>query len=121
MNGIAAQVYGTPFFRDLLDIWAGHLRMKRSPILFASQMAGYMIEDRRIELFYNYMAGRPWSEFIEELRPKMDPKHVEYFEAEPADKFFSDVIDLVAQRIEKDHAERGIVPSSVEQPETAGK
>src|SRR5207249_428442 len=42
MNGIAQQVYQTPFFKDLLEIWGGHLRMGRSPFLFSNQMAGYM-------------------------------------------------------------------------------
>jgi hypothetical protein len=110
MNGIAQQVYGTPFFRDLLSIWSGHLRMKRTPYLFANQLCGYMLEDRRVELFYNYMAGLTWPEFLAEIRDKVEPARLPFFEAPEAQAFFDAVIDLVAQRVEKDHIERNIVP-----------
>lgn len=115
MNGIAKQMYDSPFFADLLEIWAGHLRLKRTPYLFANQMAGFMMEDRRVELFYNYMAARTWDEFLIEIKPKVQAKHLPQFETPEAVKFFDDVVNLIAQRIEKDHVDRGIVPTAIEE------
>lgn len=116
MNGIAAQVIETPFFKDLLEIWGGQLRMKRTPYLFVDQLCGFMIEDKRVQLFYNYMAGKPWDEFWPEVKSKADPAMVQHFETPEAAVFFAQVIDLIAQRVERDHIDRGIVQSNGTQP-----
>lgn len=114
MNSIAQQVFDTPFFTDLLDIWAGHLRLKRSPFLFTNQMVEFMLEDKRVSLFYNYMAGRTWEEFWPEVKSKVPPQKVAVFETTEAAKFYSDVIELIAKRIEQDYVQRGIVPTGLE-------
>lgn len=114
MNSILQTVFETPFFMDLIDVWAGHLKHKRSPYLFAHQMAEYMVEDRRVTSFYNYMAARTWQEFFEEIKGKIPAAKLPFFEAPEAEKHFDQVIELIAKRIEADHVVRGIVPSSVE-------
>lgn len=114
MNSIAQQVFDTPFFTDLLDIWAGHLRLKRSPFLFTNQMVEFMLEDKRVSLFYNYMAGRTWEEFWPEVKAKVPPAKVSVFETPEASKFYSDVIELISKRIEQDYVQRGIVPTGLE-------
>lgn len=108
MNGIAQQVYATPFFKDLIEIWGGHLRLKRTPYLFANQMAGYMMEDRRVELFYSYMASKPWGEFLPEILEKVPEALRGHFKTPEAEKFFDTVVELIAKRIEADHVARGI-------------
>jgi hypothetical protein len=119
MNGIAQTVIETPFFRDLVEIWGNHLRKRNAPFLFANVMAGYMLDDRRVELFYNWMAGEDWPEILTAIRPKIKPEQIAHFETPEAEAFFKAFVEIIAKRIERDHVQGGIVPTPAPGPAEA--
>lgn len=93
---------------DFLEIWTGHLRRKRSPVIFAEFVENLISQDPNFHFLFHYLAGKPWREVLLELRSSIAEANLQFFDAPEAEGFFEQWIEQVGKWIERGHKEAGL-------------
>lgn len=103
------QIMKKPFFRNLVGMWAAHLRSGNNPALLANLLLETMMDTtpeegsarRSCSMFVNMMACRDWPQMLDELRPYLRDilPDAAPFEGKDAEAFYTRFKGIIVSAI----------------------
>ena len=105
MREIVRDMVEKPFFKQVLEEWALHVKTKQDGTTFLNMYREWMCDPddhdgrKATTMFANFIAPREWEDFYDVIKDKLDKKTVAIFETDHAKVFYETFRSLLVEQI----------------------